>query len=96
MQFKVSANTDVEIKSVVAQVGTQQSTNFVVPGTSWQSAPQVVNTKVGAVHLASTADGIDPQSELIVQILVNGNIKAADTAKGVALMAKTMYDFSQF
>ncbi len=96
VQFKVSANTDVEIKSVVAQVGTQQSTNFVVPGTSWQSAPQVVNTKVGAVHLASTADGIDPQSELIVQILVNGNIKAADTAKGVALMAKTMYDFSQF
>lgn len=96
VQFKVEANTGVEIKSVVTQVGTKQSTEFVVPGTSWQSGAQLVNTKVGAVHLASTAEGLGPQSFLIVKILVNGEVKAADTTSGVTLMAKTTYDFSKF
>ena len=96
LQFKVEASPDVEIKAVVTQVGLQQNQLNNVSGTSWQSAPQVVNTKVGAVHLASTADGVDAQSQLIVKILLNGTVVQADTAKGVALMAKTMYDFSKF
>lgn len=93
--FTVQATPGVEIKSVVTQVGTVQSTKFNVPGTTWSSEPQIVNTSQGAVHLASTAEGTGADSRLIVRIFVNGEQKAVDTANGINLMAKTVVDFNK-
>ncbi|QFG52781.1 hypothetical protein [Chryseobacterium sp.] len=93
--FTVQATPLVDINAVVTQVGTVQSTKFNVPGTTWSSEPQIVNSSVGAVHLAATGEGVDADSRLIVRIFVNGEQKAVDTAKGINLMAKTVVDFNK-
>ena len=92
VQFKVTATNNVDIKAIVTQVGTEQTSNYNVNGTSWSSDAQIINTSLGAVHLSSTALGEDSDSKLITSIYVNGTLKASDTAQGVDLMAKTMVD----
>ena len=96
VQFAVSYTPDVVLKAVVTQVGVEQSQNFDVAAANavFLSTPRIVNTSAGALHIASTATGTDVDSELIVKIMVNGKIKAADTVKGVGnLVAKTEYNF---
>ena len=94
IQFKVETTQDVILKAVVTQVGVDQTQNFDVTGTSFNSVPQIVNSSVGALHVASTGTALMPDSELIVKILVNGQMKAVDTVRGSGdLVAKTQYSF---
>ena len=94
IQFKVESTTGVVLKSVVTQVGVNQSQEFILPSENYSTVPQIINTNVGALHLASTAKGFDIDSELIVKILVNGQIKATDTVSGSGnLTAKTQLSF---
>lgn len=94
IQFKVESTTGVVLKSVITQVGVNQNQNFDVTGENFSSVPQIVNSSVGALHIASTANGFDIDSELIVKILVNGQVKAADTVQGGgSLVAKTQFNF---
>ncbi|TXF79367.1 hypothetical protein [Chryseobacterium sp.] len=93
VQFKVEATNDVHIKAIVTQVGTVQTSNYVVTGTSWNSENINVNSTQGSVNIASTADGFDADSKLIVKILVDGELKKTDTAKGLDLKAMTTYSF---
>lgn len=95
VQFAVQTLDSVALKAVITQVGVEQSQNFDVPGQFvFLSLPRVVNTSAGALHVASTANGFDADSELVVKILVNGQLKASDTVRGVGnLVAKTQYNF---
>lgn len=95
VQFAVAYTPDVTLKAVITQVGVEQSQNFdVAANTIFISTPRIVNTSAGALHIASTATGTDIDSEMIVNILVNGQIKATDTVRGVGnLVAKTQYNF---
>ena len=95
VQFVVQSLDSVALKAVVTQVGVEQSQNFDVPGQIvYFSLPRVVNTSAGGLHVASTATGFDVDSELMVGIIVNGQMKAVDTVRGLGnLVAKTQYNF---
>ena len=95
VQFAVAYTPDVVMKAVITQVGVEQSQTFDAAANAvFLSTPRVVNTSAGALHIASTATGTDVDSELVVKIFVNGQVKATDTVKGLGnLVAKTEYNF---
>lgn len=95
VQFVAIASPDVTMKAVVTQVGVEQSQNFdVADKFVFMSVPRIVNSSVGALHLASTANSTDIDGELIVKILVNGQVKATDTISGNgSLIATTQFNF---
>ncbi len=97
VQFQVKYSTGVNVDAIITQVGTVQSTQFNIPSTptTWNSEPQIVHTSKGAVHLSAIGDGVDSDSELIVNIMINGEMKATDTAKGLNLLAETVFDFKK-
>lgn len=80
VQFKVMGSEQVDVKSVIVQVGTEQEIDYAVDGQNWQSESQIINTSSKYVRLASTGKLYDQDSELIVQIWVDGELKVADTA----------------
>lgn len=95
VQFVVAYSPDVVLKAVVTQVGVEQSQNFdVAANIVFVTPPRIVNTSAGALHIASTATGLDPDSELTVKILVNGKIKSEETVIGLGnLVVKADYNF---
>ena len=94
VNFVVTGDDIFKMKAVVTQVGTQQTSQYTFEpdAQGYKIETQLVNTNVGAVHLSATADGMNADSELVVSIFVNGEMKATDTAKGIDLVAKTMAD----
>lgn len=84
VQFKVIATEQVTVKSAIAQIGTAQTIDYQVNGQNWQSETKIVNTSANYVRIASTATAFNQDSELIVQIWIDGKLKVADTAKAVA------------
>lgn len=93
VQFRVESTTGVMIKAIVTQVGTVQSSNYVVTSNNWTSDNISVNSSQGSVNILSTANGLDADSKLIVKILVDGELKKTDTATGTDLKAMTTYSF---
>lgn len=100
VQFKVMATEQVNVKSAIVQIGPNQTIDYNVEGQSWASESQIINTSSKYIRLASTADIHDQDSELMVQILVDGKILAADTVKvtpgSTNMVAKTALNFNEF
>lgn len=100
VQFKVIATENVHVKSTVVQIGADQTIDYTIEGQSWTSESQVINTSSKYVRLGATADVFNQDSELIVQIWVDGAIKEADTVSVTAgspnLVAKTTLNFNEF
>jgi hypothetical protein len=94
IQFKVIATPSVVMKAIVTQVGVDQNQNLNVMSNTYTSVPQIVNTSIGALHLASTATGTAADSKLTIQILVNGQVRAEKIVEGsTELVANTSYTF---
>lgn len=100
VQFKVIATDSVNVKSAIVQIGADQTIDYTVEGQSWTSESQIINTSSKYVRLGATADAFDQDSELIVQIWVDGAIKEADTVSVTAgsanLVAESSLNFNEF
>lgn len=100
VQFKVIATENVNVKSAIVQIGADQTIDYTVEGQSWTSESQIINTSSKYVRLGATADAFDQDSELIVQIWVDGAIKEADTVSVTAgsanLVAESSLNFNEF
>lgn len=86
LQFVVDTEDDVVVNNVITQIGTNQSSNFNVNDDSWESAPQVINTSVGAVHLAANGAGSGSDSKMILRILINGEVAAEQEVTGSGMI----------
>lgn len=100
VQFKVIATENVNVKSAIVQIGADQTIDYTVEGQSWTSESQIINTSSKYVRLGATADAFDQDSELIVQIWVDGAIKEADTVSvttgSANLVAESSLNFNEF
>ncbi|PIE50652.1 MAG: hypothetical protein CSA38_02480 [Flavobacteriales bacterium] len=78
VQFKVVSVQNAVIKSAVVQIGTKQKIDYTVTGTSWASEVRTVNTSAKFLSIAATGLSANNDSQLMVQIWVNGIMVAQD------------------
>lgn len=70
-------------KTIITQVGTSQNTMFDSPGTLWTSDEFFVNSSQSQLNLDANAVLLNPDSELIVTLYVDGEVAESDTTVGV-------------
>ncbi|WP_228441199.1 hypothetical protein [Chryseobacterium phosphatilyticum] len=98
VQFEVKTSAGGEIISVVTQVGTSQSTMFNTPTTPltspWKSNEFFVNSSQAQLNLDANAKLPDPDSELIINLYIDGEIVRTAKQKGKGeLVASIDYSF---
>ncbi|MCJ8153091.1 hypothetical protein MKJ01_04835 [Chryseobacterium sp. SSA4.19] len=81
-------------KTVVTQIGTSPSTTFNPTGTTWTSGEQFVNSSQAQLNLAANAVLPYSDSELIINIWVDGEI--AKTKKVIGSGEKNLSTFYSF
>ncbi|WP_228401660.1 hypothetical protein [Chryseobacterium sp. PMSZPI] len=98
VQFEVKASAGGVIKTIVTQIGTSQNTMYnttQTPLTSpWTSGEIFVNSSQAQLNLDANADMPNTDSELIINLWIDGNIVKTDkkVGKGV-LTASIDYSF---
>lgn len=98
VQFEVKTSAGGEIISVVTQVGTAQNTIYNTPLTPltspWTSGEFFVNSSQAQLNLDANADMPDPDSELTINLWIDGEIARTVTKKGKGvLVASIDYSF---
>ncbi|WP_419868407.1 hypothetical protein [Chryseobacterium sp. CT-SW4] len=87
VQFEVKGTQNVVFKTVVTQVGTDQSTIYDPVGTLWTSGEFFVSTSQSQLNLAANAELPEANSQLIVTIWIDGEVAKSDTAKGTGTLS---------
>jgi hypothetical protein len=81
-------------KAVVTQIGTSPSTTFNPTGTTWSSGDQFVSSSQSQLNLAANAVLPYADSELIVNIYVDGELAKTEKVVGSGEKnASTYYSF---
>ncbi|WP_228435791.1 hypothetical protein [Chryseobacterium pennipullorum] len=97
VQFEVKTTTGGEIIAVVTQVGTVQNTIYNTPLTPvtspWKSEEFFVNSSQAQVNLDANADMPDPESELTINLWIDGEIARTVTKKGKGVLEASI-DYS--
>jgi hypothetical protein len=93
-QSPPSGSPTGNFKTVVTQIGTSPSTTFNPTGTTWTSGEQFVNSSQAQLNLAANAILPYSDSELIINIWVDGEI--AKTKKVVGSGEKSLSTFYSF
>lgn len=78
-------------KTVVTQVGTNPVTTFNPTGTTWSSGEQFVNSSLSQLNLAANAVLPYSDSELIINIWVDGEIVKTKKVIGVGEKSASIY-----
>lgn len=94
VQFEVKTTTGGVIKAIVTQVGTSKTDIFDPTGTTWTSGEFFVNSSQAQLNLDAKADLPDADSELVVNLWIDGEIVRTQKKKGAGpLVASIDYSF---
>ncbi|KFF26969.1 hypothetical protein [Chryseobacterium vrystaatense] len=94
VQFEVKTTTGGVIRAIVTQVGTVKTDIFDPVGTTWGSGEFFVNSSQAQLNLAAKADLPDANSELIVNLWIDGEIVRTKKMVGAGpLVASVNYSF---
>ncbi|MCF2219885.1 MULTISPECIES: hypothetical protein [Chryseobacterium] len=81
-------------KTVVTQIGTGQSTTFNPTGTTWSSGEQFVSSSQAQLNLAANAVLPYSDSELIINIYVDGEVAKTKKVVGSGTQSASLsYSF---
>jgi len=93
VKFEVKTTTGGVIKTVVTQVGTSQNTIFDPVGTTWTSDEFFVNSSQAQLNLDANAVLPSADSELVINLYIDGEIAKTDKKKGAGPMVASI-DYS--
>ena len=94
VQFEVKTSTGGVIKTIVTQVGTTKTDIFDPVGTTWKSDEFFVNSSQAQLNLDANASLPDVDSELTINLWIDGEIVKTDKKKGKGvLVASIDYSF---
>ncbi|MDP9960788.1 hypothetical protein [Chryseobacterium lathyri] len=93
VQFEVKTTTGGVIKAIVTQVGTSKTDIFDPVGTVWTSGEFFVNSSQAQLNLDAKADLPDADSELVVNLWIDGEIVKTDKKVGAGPMVASI-DYS--
>ncbi|KFE97113.1 hypothetical protein [Chryseobacterium luteum] len=93
VQFEVKTTTGGVIKAIVTQVGTVKTDIFDPVGTTWMSGEFFVNSSQAQLNLDAKADLPDADSELVINLWIDGEIVRTDKKKGAGPMVASI-DYS--
>lgn len=83
-----------EFKTVVTQIGTAPTTTFNPTGLTWSTGDIFVNSSQSQLNLAANADLPYSDSELIVNIYVDGELAKTNKVTGSGVQnTSTFYSF---
>jgi hypothetical protein len=94
VQFEVKTTTGGVIRAIVTQVGTTKTDIFDPVGTTWASGEFFVNSSQAQLNLDAKADLPDADSELVVNLWIDGEIVRTQKMVGAGpLVASIDYSF---
>ncbi|MDH6252918.1 hypothetical protein M2347_002645 [Chryseobacterium sp. H1D6B] len=94
VQFEVKGTTGTVLKTVVTQVGTNNQNIFNPTGTVWTSGEFFVNSSQSQLNLAANAVLTSADSELVVNIYIDGEIAKTKKVTGAGEKnAAVVYSF---
>jgi hypothetical protein len=94
VQFEVKTTTGGVIRAIVTQVGTVKTDIFDPVGTTWASGEFFVNSSQAQLNLDAKADLPDADSELVINLWIDGEIVRTDKKVGAGpLVASIDYSF---
>jgi len=93
VQFEVKTTSGGVIKAIVTQVGTVKTDIFDPVGTTWVSGEFFVNSSQAQLNLDAKADLPQPDSELVINLWIDGEIVKTDKKKGAGPMVASI-DYS--
>ncbi|SHH62515.1 hypothetical protein [Chryseobacterium oranimense] len=94
VQFEVKTTTGGVIRAIVTQVGTTKTDIFDPVGTTWASGEFFVNSSQAQLNLDAKADLPDADSELVVNLWIDGEIVRTKKMVGAGpLVASIDYSF---
>nr|WP_315028806.1 hypothetical protein [uncultured Chryseobacterium sp.] len=98
VQFEVKTSAGSEIISITTQVGTAQTPMFNTTTTPlkspWSSGEFFVNSSQAQLGLAANAKMPDPDSELIINLYIDGEVVRTVKKKGKGVLdASIVYSF---
>ena len=91
VQFKATGSSGVNISVVGYALGTEITTKSDLSGNTWTS--EEFTTSAGTLNCTVNAIGVDANSTLKVEIIVDGAVKKTSTSTGSVLSATVAYGF---
>lgn len=92
VQFKATGSSGVNISIVAYALGTEITNKSDLSGSTWTS--EEFTTSAGTFNVSANARGVDANSTLKVEILVDGQVVKTGTSTGSILSATAAHGYN--